>query len=262
MTEDEDKNRDLALQTKALLPWIEIVRMKLWNFSSFENSSTYTILLNINIYQLTYLSKNFSFLCSFPDLYIELNFFTKNNQTTVPFQRPLAHDHVTPKDTIVWLPHLRGRTPRTGSSFPIRRTWLACNYKFKPFETVRMDYRCFFGGGRCEIKHPNENGTRDARERGQYLETGSDTRLHEAAKVFCDTPTLLHFVSTRSHLLRSPYLDKRSLSYRLDTAFPSRAAIISLLAPLEERNNFLVIGTHRRRSGLTQPEKSSFLPPS
>lgn len=92
MTEDEAKNRDLALQTKALLPWIEIVRMKLWNFSSFENSSTYTILLNINIYQLTYLSKNFSFLCSFPDLYIELNFFTKNNQhqTTVPFQRPLA----------------------------------------------------------------------------------------------------------------------------------------------------------------------------
>lgn len=138
------------------------------------------------------LSKNIS-VFSRPLHWIPFLKITNTKTSRLPFQRP---EHVTSKDIIVWPPHLR--TPRTGSSFSIRRTCSARNYKFKPFETVRMDYRCFFGGGRCEIKHPNgpnENGTRDdSRERGQYLETGSDTRLHEeAAKVFCDT--LLHFVS-------------------------------------------------------------------
>lgn len=36
------------------------------------------------------------------------------------------------------------------------------------------------------------HGTTRVRARGQYLETGSDTRLHEeAAKVFCDISSIL-----------------------------------------------------------------------
>lgn len=97
------------------------------------------------------LSKNIS-IFSRPLHWIPFLKITNTKTSRLPFQRPVA-EHVTSKDIIVWPPHLR--TPRTGSSFSIRRTCSARNYKFKPFETVRMDYRCFFGGGRCEIKHPN-----------------------------------------------------------------------------------------------------------